>query len=136
MKRRSLLKALTGLGVVASLLPAGRAQSAWPRARRVLIQTSPLAGFQYHHGERLWPYFRAGDALTLVREPMNPYDPNAVRIEWQHHKLGYVPRRENTAISQMLDRGERLAAAIEQLSAGPSPWTRVRFSVWLEARER
>lgn len=133
MKRRSLLKALTGLGVT-SLLPVGHAQAAWPRNRQVLVQTSPLAGFQYHQGERLWPYFRAGDALTLVREPANPYDPQAVRIEWQGHKLGYLPRRENTAVSQILDRGERLSAAIDRLSQGPSPWTRVRFSVWLEGR--
>ncbi|HET8701898.1 MAG TPA: HIRAN domain-containing protein [Nitrococcus sp.] len=135
MKRRSLFMALAGLGV-ASLLPTDRALSAWPRVRRTLIQTSPLAGFQYHQGERLWPYFRTGDALSLVREPANPYDPQAVRIDWQGHKLGYVPRRENTAISQMLDRGERLSAAIERLSTGPSPWTRIRFSAWLEAWER
>lgn len=99
MKRRSLLKALTGLGM-ASLLPASRAQGARPRTRRVLIQKSPLARFQYHQGERLWPYFRAGDALTLVREPANPYDPKAIHIEWQGHKLGYVPQRENTAASR------------------------------------
>ncbi|MCO6440889.1 MAG: HIRAN domain-containing protein [Nitrococcus mobilis] len=45
-----------------------------------------------------------------VREPANPHDPKAVRIDWHNQKLGYVPRDENTAISQMLDRGERLGA--------------------------
>lgn len=135
MKRRSLLKALMGLGVT-SLLPASAAPIAWQPARRVLVQTSPLAGFQYYQGERLWPYLRTGDALALVREPTNPHDSQAVRIEWQGHKLGYVPRRENTAISQMLDRRERLSAEIEWLGPGPSPWTRVRFAVWLEAREQ
>ena len=131
MKRHSVVKALMGPHVT-SLIPAGQAQSTGPQVRRVVIQTSPLAGFQYHRGQHFWPYFRAGDALTLVREPTNPHDPKAVRIEWHNQKLGYVPRDENTAISQMLDRGERLAAAIERLGAGPSPGARLRFSVWLE----
>ena len=34
----------------------------------------------------------AGAALSLVREPDNAYDPRAVRVDWQGHKLGYVPR--------------------------------------------
>src|SRR5689334_23732236 len=34
-------------------------------------------------------------ALDLVREPENPHDANAVRVEWRGRKLGYVPRRDN-----------------------------------------
>jgi len=55
---------------------------------RILVQSSPLAGFQYHAGEALWQEMREGDRLTLVREGDNPHDGNAVRVEWRGHKLG------------------------------------------------
>jgi len=58
---------------------------------------------------------RAGDRLELVREPDNPYDPNAVRIDWQGCKLGYLPRRDNAAVARQLDRGTALQARVAQL---------------------
>jgi hypothetical protein len=33
-----------------------------------------------------------GSLLTLVREPENPYDPNAIRVEFNGKKLGYIPK--------------------------------------------
>ncbi|MBS0330407.1 MAG: HIRAN protein, partial [Proteobacteria bacterium] len=51
----------------------------------ILLQDSPLAGFQYHAGRALWSQMRVGDALALVREPDNSHDARAVRVEWQGH---------------------------------------------------
>ncbi|MCA0186256.1 MAG: HIRAN domain-containing protein, partial [Proteobacteria bacterium] len=50
---------------------------------RVLVQRSPLAGFQYHGAAIHWDALREGDPLKLVREPDNPHDPRAVRVEWR-----------------------------------------------------
>jgi hypothetical protein len=102
-------------------------------ARTVLLQTSPVAGFQYHQGELLWAFMRRGDRLVLVREPDNEYDDKAVRIDWSRFKLGYVPRIENHAVSQMLDRGEKLAAKIVELCESENPWRRVRVAIEVEA---
>lgn len=128
MQRRRFLTTLFGTLVVA--LPVGKA-AAMPVRRRVLIQESPVAGFQYHEGERLWRELREGDALTLARESANTYDPKAVRVDWQGQKLGYVPRVENTTVAQMLDRGERLTARVVRLKQDRDPWERVRFAVEL-----
>jgi hypothetical protein len=95
----------------------------------ILLQDSPLAGFQYHAGKVLWPQMRVGDALTLVREPDNPHDARAVRVEWQGHKIGYVPRRENADVARLLDRGQVLAARISRLAEVRDPWSRVRFEI-------
>jgi hypothetical protein len=95
----------------------------------ILLQDSPLAGFQYHAGKELWPRMRVGDALTLIREPDNPYDAKAVRVEWQGRKIGYVPRRENDDVARLLDRGRVLSARIVRLSAVRDPWSRVRFEI-------
>jgi HIRAN domain len=43
---------------------------------------------------------KAGDAVSLVREPGNPYDKNPVRVEWNGHQLGYIPRAENRTIAR------------------------------------
>ncbi len=38
----------------------------------MLVQSSPLAGFQYYQGKALWDEMKVGDALALVREADNP----------------------------------------------------------------
>ena len=95
----------------------------------ILLQDSPLAGFQYHAGKTLWPQMQVGDALTLIREPDNPHDAKAVRVEWQGHKIGYVPRRENADVARFMDGGQKLVARISRLAEVRDPWSRVRFEV-------
>lgn len=94
------------------------------------LQRVPLAGFRYHQGERLWARLRPGQPVTLIREPDNPHDPRAVRINWRGHKLGYLPRRDNAAIARLLDRGEALEVRIKALQLSASPWERVALEVW------
>ena len=95
----------------------------------ILLQDSPLAGFQYHAGKTLWPRMQVGDALTLIREPGNAYDAKAVRVEWQGHKIGYVPRRENADVARFMDGGQTLVARIARLAEVRDPWSRVRFEI-------
>lgn len=125
MDRRQLLTALAALPGLSllSLRPAAAAQG-------LLIQSSPLAGFQYHHGERLWPRLRVGQTVQLVREPDNRYDSQAVRIDWRQRKLGYLPARQNHAVAQLLDRQIQLTARISRLQQAQSPWDRVQLEVW------
>lgn len=125
--RRQFLKILIGL--------AGSGAPAISMARpkhEILIQHSPLAGFHYHHAERLWSWLQVGQPLSLVREPANPHDPRAVRIDWRGWKLGYLPRVENTAISQMMDHGKRIKARIIRLKESKNPWDRVQLEIKLE----
>ncbi len=103
-------------------------------AAHILLQDSPLAGFQYHAGKALWPQMRVGDALTLVREPDNPHDARAVRVEWQGHKIGYVPRRENADVARFMDGGQTLTARINRLAEVRDPWSRVRFEILIPVR--
>ena len=103
-------------------------------SERILLQASPLAGFQYYHGKQVWREMREGDALELVREPDNAHDPRAVRVEWHGIKLGYVPRRENEAVARLLDRGSRLEARITRLVKNRNPWQRMLFEVYVPMR--
>jgi len=96
---------------------------------KMLVQSSLLAGFQYYQGRQLWDEIRIGDALVLIREPDNPHDGNAVRVEWRGNKLGYVPRRENRALAIHMDRGGGIEARVSKLREHRNPWQRMEFEV-------
>ena len=98
---------------------------------KILVQSSPLAGSQYYSANRVWGEIRIGDRLSLVREQDNRHDRNAVRVEWNGQKLGYVPRAENRAVAQALDAGERLEARVAGLRDDPDPWRRIEFEIFL-----
>ena len=127
MLRRAFLKSFTAL-VGGFALPAIASANTRSEAWKTL-QISPVAGFQYHSGETLWPQLAAGQPLTLAREADNRFDDRAVRVDWQNHKLGYIPRLDNAAISQLLDRGEAVEAAIVGLENSSNPWDRVKVEV-------
>lgn len=98
----------------------------------VIVQQSPLAGFQYYDGTAQWEAMKPGDVLTLVRERDNPHDANAVRVEWNSSRLGYIPRRENADVARQMDRGAPVKARIVKLTEARNPWQRVLFEVYVD----
>jgi hypothetical protein len=98
---------------------------------RVLVQSSPLAGFQYHAAATVWDRLQVGDRLQLRREPDNPHDARAVRVEWQGQMLGYLPRVENHAVAAEMDRGGHVEARIARLREHANPWQRVLVEVFV-----
>ena len=117
----------------AALLPwAAASAQADAGSVRLLVQSSPLAGFRHYEAAQAWPEMRVGDPLELAREADNPHDPRAVAVSWRGRMLGYVPRRENAALAWAMDRGERLRARITRLSPHPNPARRLAFEVYIE----
>ncbi|HTD91012.1 MAG TPA: HIRAN domain-containing protein [Burkholderiales bacterium] len=98
----------------------------------IIVQQSPLAGFQFYDGKALWDDMKSGDMLTLIRERDNPHDANAVRIEWNGNRLGYIPRRENADVARQMDRGALVKARIVKLTQARDPWQRVLFEVYVD----
>ena len=107
-------------------LPHARAEEV-----KVLVQSSPLAGSQYYALSSVWGEIRPGDKLLLKREPENRHDANAIRVEWNGHQLGYVPRAENRALAAAMDRGEKVEARVAKLKQHRNPWQRVEFEVYV-----
>ena len=128
MNRRALFRVISALPI---LVPATALATRPSPPVPVLLQRSALAGFPYHAGPGVWSRLRPGDPLRLVREPENPHDRRAVAVYWRGCKLGYLPRVENAAVAQMLDRQLGLTATIERLDDSDNPWKRVRLSVAL-----
>lgn len=125
-RRRFLgwIATLSGIGHIAPLTQAST-------YKQVELQRSLVAGFQFYQGEVVWPLLVPGAPLDLVREPNNPHDPQAVRLDWQGHKLGYVPRVDNTAINHLLDNHQPVTARIVDLQPSYDPWKCIEFAVYL-----
>jgi len=98
---------------------------------RIILQTSPLAGFQHYAGAALFPLMAPGQPLHLSREPANPFDPKAVRVEWNGVQIGYAPRADNVDLARMMDRGVVVEATILHLQKGRDPWKRVLMEIYI-----
>lgn len=79
------------------------------------LQTSSLAGAEYYQFEEIAPFLKVGAELQLIAEPANPYDKYAVRVHFQEHHLGYLPRASNHVASRLLRQGAPLTAKIAYL---------------------
>ena len=121
-----------GLTFAIALAAAFFAAGAHAQAVRTLVQSSRLAGFVHDEAAAAFPELRVGDGLQLARERDNPYDANAVRVEWRGRKLGYVPRAQNAALAWAMDRGDTLSARITRLRPHPNPRLRIEFDVYIE----
>jgi HIRAN domain len=86
---------------------------------------------QKHRG--LDPYLAGtlpGVPVTMVREPKNKYDPNAVMVWIDGKHVGYIPSKTNAPLAAFIDQtGEQLtlentiamdSALIDLASAGAS----------------
>ncbi|MCY3689815.1 MAG: HIRAN domain-containing protein [Gammaproteobacteria bacterium] len=125
---RSKCGLATRLAVLSWHLKRVAARSPVP-PRRVLLQVSPINGFQYYDGEKMLPRLRAGQRLSLRREPRNPHDERAVAVYRRNRKLGYLPRAENTAVAYLMDSGERLESVVAEVMPENYPWNAVRVKV-------
>lgn len=98
---------------------------------RVPLVEAFVAGFRFHAGLEVAGRIRAGHPLTLVRDPGNRFDPNAIRLLWEGRQIGFVPRTENAAAARLLDHGRVLEALVVAVNHRAAPWERVRFRLEL-----
>jgi hypothetical protein len=62
-----------------------------------------------------------GDLLRLLREPQNPHDANAIRVEISDGTLlGRIPRIVATSLAREIDSGSKVYAIVQWTSSGHS----------------
>jgi hypothetical protein len=125
------------VAVSVSLLMVGAlAAQAGERAdSRLILQTSPVAGFQHYAGRAVFPLMAVGDRVALRREPLNPHDPQAVRVEWKGVQIGYAPRAENVDLARLMDRGVPVEGRILNLQRSRDPWKQVLMEIYVVQRQ-
>ncbi len=97
--------------------------------KTILLLQADVAGLRYHDGGRHLFEIRPGDPVTLRREPRNPHDRKAVALYWHGRKLGYLPRVDNSVISNLLDQGALLDATVQGTYPQRDPRERLKVQV-------
>ncbi len=104
-----------------------------PFMREIFLFYTYVAGTSYVEGiEELDPYLKIGDKLSFYREPDNPYDDKAIRIEnTDGVKIGYVPRADNPVFARLMDAGKLLFGRIKEKSM-QGDWLQIRIDIFLQ----
>lgn len=64
-----------------------------------------VEGTRYHtYADHLVGMHR-DQQLNLIREPDNPYDPNAIAVYHMAHRVGYLPRTLAAELAPQMDQG-------------------------------
>lgn len=125
--RRRMFKSLAGLVAAIPLFGAG-VTTAKPAGRAIKILETRIAGFAHYQGHACQARIQQGEELKLKRQPANTHDQKAIEVFWYGHKLGYVPRRHNAALSQLMDKHEIIRAQVTAVDYH-SQWEPVEFEV-------
>ena len=89
---------------------------ALPFGRDIFLLETHVAGLRYHQAGMAVPSLMVGAALTLRREPANPYDELAIEIlAADGLKLGYIPRHRNPVLARLMDAGKQLLASVASI---------------------
>ncbi len=100
-----------------------------------LLQQGTVMGFRHYAGKEVWDRLRIGQPLTLIREVGNVHDSQAIAVEWEGRKLGYVGRADNVDLARLMDNGAAVEARITKLERSRRPNNRVGFEIYLPLAE-
>lgn len=65
--------------------------------------------------ERVYKYFPLHENVTLVPEPTNPHDKNAVMVMLNHSLIGYIPREDAPFVCKLIASNSLLSAKVDIL---------------------
>lgn len=83
-----------------------------------LVDSFVVSSLPYYDAPLVFDQLKLGSDLTIVPERDNPYDPEALALYSNDHKLGFVPRESNSLWSTLLFYGHQniVTCKITQLS--------------------
>lgn len=103
-----------------------------PFERDIYLFDSYVAGTTHiEEIEKIGDALQEGDHLVFYREPENPHDPQAIRVETvRKEKIGYVPRRDNVIFSRLMDAGKVLFAKVWKKEV-KGTWLKINIKIYL-----
>jgi hypothetical protein len=102
-----------------------------PFARDIVLLRCHVAGTAYRDLNEIEPVLRAGDELTLRREPDNEHDELAIQIlTASGAHLGYVPRAKNESLARLMDAGKFLFARLTE-KRREKRWLKIDVQIYM-----
>ena len=92
-----------------------------------------IAGMRFWDGATVLSKLKPGKKLTLVAEPDNPVDADAVAIYRKGVKLGFVPSQFNEIPAQLLrfGHGDVLECRVLKVDPQADPWRQVYVGIYM-----
>jgi hypothetical protein len=93
-----------------------------------------VAGVKFHQLKECISELKVGDHLSLILEPTNKFDPNAVRIEYYSSEqdktfmLGYVPAKMSASVSAAF-MINTLSCEVIELNPDEKPWMQLKVAI-------
>lgn len=127
MQRSDFINGIIGfLGI--SALPASMVK----QYHRYYLLQSFVRGFRFYEGLKLLDEMHEGDLLEMLREPANEYDPKAIALRFNQHKIGFIPKEDNDILSRLMDADVvKLQAEITHLNKEAKAWENVHIGVYV-----
>ena len=96
-----------------------------------------IAGFKFHGGvlKATKGELDVGDVVTLVPDPNNAYDENAIEVRHDGEMIGFVPKAVNQKILPMLGSSTATLSRVDEEAALSEPWKAVQVQVTHEPEE-
>ena len=118
--------------LIAALNTVGRdIEIPMPFENDIFLLGTEIAGTNHRDNiAELYASLQEGDRVRLIREPDNPYDEYAIRVDtereetlgyipsddlpadYEPNKLGYIPRINNKVFARLMDAGKNLYGVV------------------------
>lgn len=84
-----------------------------PLMNEIFLSFTDIAGTRYVDNQDVFKKLEKNDPLLLEREADNKYDSNAIKVlTIDGEKLGYIPKRDNSIFTRLMDSGKILHARV------------------------
>lgn len=116
--------------LVQAIHEQGIGQVLQPLTKEIYLFDTYVAGTSYVEDETVFQQISVGEKLTLRREE-NRYDDKAILVLTKDgKKLGYIPEKDNTVFSRLMDAGKLLTAHIAKIRTRGS-FTQISIKIYL-----
>ena len=102
-----------------------------PFVREVELLNCNIAGTTFLDLDEIEPELKKHQLLMLIREPKNKNDDKAILILTEDgQKLGYVPKKKNEVLSNLMDAGKLLFGRLNK-KTWVDTWLKLDVQVFL-----
>ena len=98
--------------------------------RKIKVLRCVVAGTSFRNLHALENQLLPATKLSLLREPNNKHDEQAIKVLLDNYLLGYIPRSNNEVIASLMDAGKNFHAAVLKLQWQGS-WAQLEVEVFM-----
>jgi single-stranded-DNA-specific exonuclease len=82
-----------------------------------------VVGVTFENRQAVVALLTEGERLSLIRDPDNPFDPNAVKVvRWDRQQIGFLDRELARIMAPKMDRyGGTFVATVKRVTGGDFP---------------